>query len=148
MPMLSPSSAAERLSVDQGYGRTSRRYRIPGTDEAYDSVTSILSAIGKPALINWAANQERALVMEAAANLHEDLPVGAPRMSRLAYLATLQTRHRGVSGLGSAAAGSARAPRNSAVAARVRPLTNSRLLQHARWSRIRVSSVHAVVPRR
>jgi hypothetical protein len=77
--------------VDQGYGRTSRRYRIPGTDEAYDSVTSILSAIGKPALINWAANQERALVMEAAANLHEDLPL-APRMSRLAYLATLQTR--------------------------------------------------------
>jgi hypothetical protein len=29
--------------------------------------------------------------MEAAANLHEDLPL-APRMSRLAYLATLQTR--------------------------------------------------------
>jgi hypothetical protein len=48
--------------------------------------------VTKPALINWAANQERALVMEAAANLHEDLPLGAPRMSRLAYLATLQTR--------------------------------------------------------
>jgi hypothetical protein len=78
MPIQSPSSAAERLSVDQGYGRTSRRYRIPGTDEAYDSVTSILSAIGKPALINWAANQERALVMEAAANLHEHLPASAP----------------------------------------------------------------------
>jgi hypothetical protein len=60
------SSAAQRVSVDQGYGRTSRRYRIPGTDEAYDSVTSILSAIGKPALISWAANQERALVMEHA----------------------------------------------------------------------------------
>jgi predicted RecB family nuclease len=30
--------------------------------------------------------------MEAAANLHEDLPAGVPRMSRLAYLATLQTR--------------------------------------------------------
>jgi hypothetical protein len=44
------------VSVDQGYGRTSRRYRIPGTDEAYDSVTSILSAIGKPALINWAGH--------------------------------------------------------------------------------------------
>jgi hypothetical protein len=88
----SPSSAAQRLSVDQGYGRTSRRYRISGTDEEYDSVTSILSAIGKPALISWAANQERALVIEAAANLHEDLPLGAPRMSRLAYLATLQAR--------------------------------------------------------
>jgi hypothetical protein len=55
-------------------------------------VTSIRSAIGKPALITWAANQERALVMEAAANLHEHLPASAPRMSRLAYLATLQTR--------------------------------------------------------
>jgi hypothetical protein len=91
MLIQSPSSAAQRVSVDQGYGGTSRRYRIPGTDEAYDSVTSILSAIGKPALISWAANQERALVMEAAANLHEDLPL-SPRMSRLAYLATLQTR--------------------------------------------------------
>jgi hypothetical protein len=69
------------VSVDQGYGRTSRRYRIPGTDEAYDSVTSIRSAIGKPALITWAANQERAFVMEAAANLHEHLPASAPRMS-------------------------------------------------------------------
>jgi hypothetical protein len=92
MLMPSPSSAPARVSVDQGYGRTSRRYRIPGTDEEYDSVTSILSTIGKPALISWAANQERALVMEAAANLNEDLPVGAPRMSRLAYLATLQAR--------------------------------------------------------
>jgi hypothetical protein len=87
-----PSSPLQRVSVDQGYGRTSRRYRIPGTDEEYDSVTSILSTIGKPALISWAANQERALVMEAAANLHEDLPMGGPRMSRLAYLATLQAR--------------------------------------------------------
>jgi hypothetical protein len=91
MPMPSPSNAPTRQTADQGYGRTSRRYRIPGTDEAYDSVTSILSTIGKPALISWAANQERALVMEAAANLHEGLPL-APRMSRLAYLATLQTR--------------------------------------------------------
>jgi hypothetical protein len=55
MLIPSPSSPAQRVSVDQGYGRTSRGYRIPGTDEAYDSVTSILSAIGKPALISWAA---------------------------------------------------------------------------------------------
>jgi hypothetical protein len=88
----SPSSAAQRLSIDQGYGRTSRRYRIPGTDEAYDSVTSILSAIGKPALINWAAKSRAGTGDGSRRQSARGPPPRCPRMSRLAYLATLQTR--------------------------------------------------------
>lgn len=89
MPSLS-SATAKRSSVDQGYGRTSRRYTTPD-GETYDSVTSILSVVGKPALINWAANTERALVIEAAANLWEDAPL-TKKMSRPAYIATLTER--------------------------------------------------------
>lgn len=90
MPALTPA-VAKRHSVDQGYGRTSRRYTTPD-GAVYDSVTSILSAVGKPALINWAANTERALVIEAAANLFEDLPLTGKRMSRPAYITTLTDR--------------------------------------------------------
>jgi hypothetical protein len=86
------TKGATKQTVDQGYGRTSRRYTIPGSDAAYDSVTSILSVIGKPALINWAANTERTLVTEAAADLYEDLPLNAPKMARPSYIATLAAR--------------------------------------------------------
>ena len=58
----------------------------------FPSVTSILKAINKPALIDWAASRERALVVQAAADLHEDLPIGTRKMSRAAYVTTLETR--------------------------------------------------------
>lgn len=54
------------------------------------SVTTILQIVGKPALVNWAANTERELVIEASANLYEDLPPA--KMSRMAYVTTLQDR--------------------------------------------------------
>lgn len=60
-------------------------------DETYPSVTHILGCIGKPALINWAANQERSLVLDAAADLYTDI-AGTPPMSRAAYVTTLQAR--------------------------------------------------------
>jgi PD-(D/E)XK nuclease superfamily len=68
---------------------TGRTYHIDG--EIYPSVTNILGAIGKPALINWAAKTERNLVSEAAADLYLDL-VKCPPMSRIAYLTTLEQR--------------------------------------------------------
>ena len=87
-----PSTAASmRRSVDQGYGRVSRAYELP-TGEIFDSVTSILGVIAKPALINWAANKERELVTEAAADFYLDLPLDAARMSRPAFLASLSAR--------------------------------------------------------
>lgn len=45
-----------------------RTYEIPG-GQRVPSVTSILSVISKPALVPWAAKQERTLVREAAAGL-------------------------------------------------------------------------------
>lgn len=66
-----------------------RFYDIDG--ERYPSVTTILGCIGKPALIGWAAKEERTLCLEAAASLYLDV-AQTPTMSRAAYLATLQGR--------------------------------------------------------
>lgn len=71
-------------------GPSGRFYRID--DLELPSVTHILGCIGKPALINWAANQERTLVSEAAADLYLDLCAIPKPMPRTAYLTTLQAR--------------------------------------------------------
>ncbi len=71
-------------------GPSGRFYQIDG--EMLPSVTHILQVIGKPALINWAANQERTLVSEAAADLYMDLAGVPTPMPRTAYLTTLQGR--------------------------------------------------------
>ena len=55
------------------------------------SVTTILGVIGKPALITWAANEERSACVEAAADLYEDV-AGTPKMARVVYVSTLQAR--------------------------------------------------------
>jgi len=86
---MQPTSA-KRRSVDQGYGRTSRAYEVP-TGEVYDSVTSILGVVAKPALITWSANMERAYVTQAAADLYEDTSP-TPKMSRQAFLTSLDLR--------------------------------------------------------
>lgn len=72
-------------------GPAGRFYQVPGEPEPYPSVTHILQAIGKPALINWAANQERTLVSEAAADLFQQFSaeIVPPVMPRASYLATL-----------------------------------------------------------
>jgi hypothetical protein len=66
-----------------------RFYEVDG--ERYPSVTHILGCIGKPALINWAANQERSLVTEAAADLYMEwaAQMVPPQMPRASYVATL-----------------------------------------------------------
>jgi hypothetical protein len=79
-------SAPRKVNVD----RRGRFYEVEGGG-SYPSVTNILGVVGKPALINWAANTERAMVIQAAANLYEDLPI-APKMIRAAYLDTLSRR--------------------------------------------------------
>jgi hypothetical protein len=82
---LSPAVAPKRVD-----GPSGRFYHVDGLE--FPSVTHILGCIGKPALINWAANQERALVSEAAADLYEDLRTIPTPMPRTAYLTTLQAR--------------------------------------------------------
>lgn len=89
--MATTTAAARRTSRADGYGRFTRFYETPDGGR-YPSVTAILGAIGKPALINWAAKTEREMVLRAAADLWDDLPVTTPKMGRTAYLATLDGR--------------------------------------------------------
>ena len=70
-------------------GPSGRFYTIDGL--MLPSVTHVLQVLGKPALINWAANQERAACLEAAADLYGDLSK-TPPMSRTTFLSTLEGR--------------------------------------------------------
>ena len=68
-----PSPSKPRVTRTDG--RSGRFYDIPnadGTTARYPSVTTILGAIAKPALIGWAAKEERLAVTEAAADLYAD----------------------------------------------------------------------------
>lgn len=67
-----------------------RFYEAPD-GKRYPSVTTILSCVGKPALINWAAKIERELVLETSADLYCDCPT-TPKMSRIAWLTTMGNR--------------------------------------------------------
>ena len=73
-----------------------RLYSIPtpdGGERKVPSVTTVLNLKGKPALVSWAAKVERALVVEASADLYDDLPLSVPKkMSRMAYVDTLTKR--------------------------------------------------------
>lgn len=83
--------AAFRPVKRTSHDRAGRRYSTP--DGEFWSVTTILGSGGpaKPALIAWAANEERKYMTEAAADLYMDLPTG-PKMSRPAYIETLRKR--------------------------------------------------------
>jgi hypothetical protein len=63
-------------------------------DNSYPSVTTILDAIAKPALVEWAATTERAEVIEAAGDMWESLAALGDRrtVSRLAYTEGLKRR--------------------------------------------------------
>jgi hypothetical protein len=67
----------------------SRWYQI--NEKEYPSVTTILSVIGKPALIAWSGKVEREMVTSASLALYRDVH-GTPKMSDIAYLNTLATR--------------------------------------------------------
>jgi hypothetical protein len=73
-------------------GPAGRFYQVDG--QLLPSVTHILTAIAKPALIAWSANTERAAVTEAAADLYAEYAalLVAPQMPRAAYVATLLSR--------------------------------------------------------
>ena len=93
---MTASPVPSRRNRSEGYGRTSRMYDLPD-GSVLPSVTTILSAINKPALINWAAKVEREAIMKAAGELWEDIPWpkdgrAVPKMTAMAFLATLNDR--------------------------------------------------------
>src|SRR5262245_61701239 len=57
----------------------------------YPSVTTILNVLNKPALVPWAAAQERTATMETAADLYADLH-GSAQLPRSMFLTTLEAR--------------------------------------------------------
>lgn len=73
--------------------RSGRFYDIPddtGATVRMPSVTTILSAINKPALVPWAAKEERLAVMEASADLHAEC--ARQQFPRAMYLLALEQR--------------------------------------------------------
>jgi hypothetical protein len=68
--------------------RDARFYEIDG--ELYPSVTTVLQANSKPALVWWAASKERDLVMQAAADLYATCAkAGQTQLPRSWYLTAL-----------------------------------------------------------
>lgn len=63
--------------------KSGRFYEVDG--DLYPSVTHVLGAINKPALVNWAANTERTLVSESACKLYEHCCTLAAPMQRAAF---------------------------------------------------------------
>lgn len=82
-------SKTKRIAKENKWGDRSRFYEVDG--KQYPSVTTILSVIGKPALIAWSAKVEREMVMEVSANLYEEV-AESQKMSRLGWLNTLADR--------------------------------------------------------
>jgi hypothetical protein len=72
------------------------RFYDEETGKKYPSVTTIIGgAVAKPALIVWAANLERELVMDIASQLYEDLMPEVAALkppSRLKFITLLQDR--------------------------------------------------------
>lgn len=66
-----------------------RWYTTPDGKE-YPSVTSILGAISKPALMNWAAKVEREMVVNVSAQLYQDMH-SKPKMTDVNWKLTLNT---------------------------------------------------------
>ena len=81
--------------------KAGRFYEVVVEEETYllRSVTHVLSAIAKPALVFWAANRELTLGIETSADLYVDLfqqlhatTTGGEILSRTAYIATVKRR--------------------------------------------------------
>jgi hypothetical protein len=65
--------------------------RVTGASVRYPSVTTILGVISKPALVPWAAKEERLATSEAAADLYAELH-GTQQLPRSMYLLALEQR--------------------------------------------------------
>lgn len=80
-----PVSTKDRVQKKSG-----RFYEIPEMGQV-PSVTTVLSAIAKPALMNWAAKVEREMVLEVSTQLYLECP-STPRMTAVSWKTTLSTK--------------------------------------------------------
>lgn len=79
----------KRVPKENKWGDRSRFYNVKGKE--YPSVTTILSVINKPALMQWAAKMEREMVLEASASLYLDVQK-TEKMSELGWRTALADR--------------------------------------------------------
>jgi hypothetical protein len=86
MPTKTPTATRTSRGNSRFYDIT----HADGTRSSYPSVTTILGAIAKPALVGWAAKEERTMVSEAAADLHAE--TAGQQLPRAAYLLALEQR--------------------------------------------------------
>jgi len=77
-------------TVTRRDGPSGRFYEVDG--ELYPSVTHILTAINKPALVPWAAKMEREACTAAAAALYDDLNASGQKFPASWYLTELHAR--------------------------------------------------------
>jgi hypothetical protein len=85
---------ATKSRITRTDSKTGRFYDVThadGTTARYPSVTTILNAINKPALVPWAAREERVACSAAAADLYAEL-TGQPQLPRSMYLLALEQR--------------------------------------------------------
>jgi hypothetical protein len=90
-----PTTIARTKQINTPAGR---RYQVEseqGESVYLPSVTTILSVVGKPALINWAANQAKAEVIDVAADFYIDLQFQPDLLSRPAFITGLEARLTG-----------------------------------------------------
>jgi hypothetical protein len=78
------ATTAQRVSRPDGYGRSTRFYEIDG--QRLVSVTAVLGAVNKPALIPWAAKQEREMVLSAVRRILSD-----PEVKRENFMLSLES---------------------------------------------------------
>lgn len=76
-------ATAVRVVRNDGYGRSSRFYEVGG--KKLPSVTTILSAVNKPALVPWAAKQEREMVYAGVRAILKD-----PEVRRENFIRSLE----------------------------------------------------------
>ena len=89
-PPRMPPTPTTTTRTDSRSGRFYDITHADGTRSRYPSVTTIISAISKPALVGWAAREERLACLEAAADLHAE--TAGQQLPRAAYLLTLEQR--------------------------------------------------------
>lgn len=67
------TAAVRRAPRNDGWGRSTRFYEVDGAK--FPSVTAILGSVNKPALVPWAAKQEREMIYSAIRGLIHDADV-------------------------------------------------------------------------
>lgn len=95
--MVTANKSPSKRAIQDTHKDGSRHYEVPnddGTTTRLPSVTTILQAVSKPALINWMAKTERELVSAVSYQLHKDMHDAESKkpMSREAWLNTLSNR--------------------------------------------------------